>query len=281
VHFEKLHFFERFVVEREAIRLKREAGEPAPWTDDPVLSTWRFVNVRRIDDRVSRALLAEWYPQFSGRALWPAAMVARFVNFPPTLRLPEVRASIGASIDEFDPVRFAAALNSIDGKVFGGGYIIPGGKAGVDKPTHVGRVIASAAAVARDVEAGIDALSIEQTVRALAQVKGVGEFMAGQAACDLSYLPGQLFDATDKYSYAPPGPGSSKGWNILLDRPDCTPIVEAEWREGLPQLVEIGQQYVPDLDANSAQSCLCEIEKIVNFVRGKKRPKAKYTPHTY
>jgi hypothetical protein len=281
MYFAKIEFFRRFVVEREKMRLHKEAGNPAPHSDDPALAAHRYCNVRRIDDRVTRTLLAEWYPLFEGRGLWPAALVARFVNWPPTLRLAAVRASLGRDISEFDPTRFAAALWGIEGKIWGGAYIIAAGAQGVDKPTHVGRVIASTAAVASDVEAGIDALSIEQTVRALSQVKGIGPFMAGQVAADLSYLPGQLFDATDKYSYAPPGPGSSKGFNILLARPDNAPIVDAEWREGLRQLVEIGQEYVPDLDANSAQSVLCEVEKVVNFVRGKKRPKAKYQPHSY
>lgn len=45
-----------FLRERYTILLKRRAGLPAPWTEDPVLREWRFCNVRREDDRVT-----EWF----------------------------------------------------------------------------------------------------------------------------------------------------------------------------------------------------------------------------
>ena len=60
---EGLHFedpvkaFFDFCREREAIRLRREAGEPREnWTKDPVFQQGRFLNVFREDDRVTKAL---------------------------------------------------------------------------------------------------------------------------------------------------------------------------------------------------------------------------------
>lgn len=43
--------------EREWVRLRREAGQPPPWTSDPALGTTRLCNVFREDDRTSRWLL--------------------------------------------------------------------------------------------------------------------------------------------------------------------------------------------------------------------------------
>ena len=40
-----------WALEREAIRLRKEAGRPLPWTDDPILATGRFCNVYREYDR--------------------------------------------------------------------------------------------------------------------------------------------------------------------------------------------------------------------------------------
>jgi len=45
-------FFD-YARERYSILLRRCAGEPAPWTTDPVLSTWRFTNVFREDDKTT------------------------------------------------------------------------------------------------------------------------------------------------------------------------------------------------------------------------------------
>ena len=49
-------FFD-FCREREKIRFAREAGTPAPWTDDPIFQQGRFLNVFREDDRGSKAIL--------------------------------------------------------------------------------------------------------------------------------------------------------------------------------------------------------------------------------
>ncbi|NDV61938.1 hypothetical protein G0Q06_05700 [Puniceicoccales bacterium CK1056] len=49
-------FFE-WCIERENIRSKREAGEPLPWTKDPVFQKGRFLNVFREDDKGTKAVL--------------------------------------------------------------------------------------------------------------------------------------------------------------------------------------------------------------------------------
>tara|TARA_Y100001934_G_C12347103_1_gene773392 strand:+ start:805 stop:1689 length:885 start_codon:yes stop_codon:yes gene_type:complete len=52
-----VYSFFKFCRERENIRLKREKGDPAPWTDDPIFQKGRFLNVFREDDRGSKAIL--------------------------------------------------------------------------------------------------------------------------------------------------------------------------------------------------------------------------------
>ena len=47
----------RFASERQRIYYKRLSGEPAPWTDDPVLTQYRFTNAFRAADRVSQYLI--------------------------------------------------------------------------------------------------------------------------------------------------------------------------------------------------------------------------------
>lgn len=47
----------RFAAERPRIYLRRVAGEIGPWTDDPVLSAYRFTNAFRAADRVSQYLI--------------------------------------------------------------------------------------------------------------------------------------------------------------------------------------------------------------------------------
>lgn len=49
-------FFD-FCKEREKIRIARETGKPAPWSDDPIFQQGRFLNVFREDDRGSKAII--------------------------------------------------------------------------------------------------------------------------------------------------------------------------------------------------------------------------------
>ncbi len=49
-------FFD-FCREREAVRMRREAGAAPPWSDDPVFQKGRFLNVFREDDRGTKAVL--------------------------------------------------------------------------------------------------------------------------------------------------------------------------------------------------------------------------------
>ena len=73
--------FFAFCREREAIRLRRERGEPPPWTEDPILERGRFLNVFREDDRTTRAILRFLEPLAQDEArLLQGALFARWCN---------------------------------------------------------------------------------------------------------------------------------------------------------------------------------------------------------
>src|SRR5215831_14462254 len=47
----------QFAAKRQDLFMRRVVGAPAPWTDDPVLASYRFTNVYRAADRVSQYLI--------------------------------------------------------------------------------------------------------------------------------------------------------------------------------------------------------------------------------
>ncbi|MES2850551.1 MAG: nucleotide kinase domain-containing protein [Bacteroidota bacterium] len=47
----------KFAAERQSIYMKRLRGEKLPWTNDAILSKYKFTNVYRITDRVSQYLV--------------------------------------------------------------------------------------------------------------------------------------------------------------------------------------------------------------------------------
>jgi hypothetical protein len=44
-----------FGAKRQDLFMRRVVGAPAPWTDDPILASYRFTNVYRAADRYSLA----------------------------------------------------------------------------------------------------------------------------------------------------------------------------------------------------------------------------------
>ena len=49
----------RFTSQRQVILEKRMLGESGPWSDDPILNTYRFTNAYRFADRTSQYLIHE------------------------------------------------------------------------------------------------------------------------------------------------------------------------------------------------------------------------------
>src|SRR5262245_42081973 len=75
-----------FIRERERVRSRRAKGKPWPWTDNPILREYRFCNVRREDDAVTRWIAEHWRaPNADDPDIAFAMVVARFINNPETL----------------------------------------------------------------------------------------------------------------------------------------------------------------------------------------------------
>jgi hypothetical protein len=75
-----------WIMERERVRMRHDMGEPKPWSEDRIMRTTRFTNVRREDDRVTKWVAENWRDEFwNNPNLVPALVIARMVNRPETL----------------------------------------------------------------------------------------------------------------------------------------------------------------------------------------------------
>ena len=117
-----------FIWEREAIRLARENGHSAPWTKDPVLDKYKFTNIHRCDDRVSQWVIDKLITPYLERSdLWFTLLIARLINWPPTLQALINKGVIPCTPQEFDADMFEHTLERIknDGKkVYSGAYML-------------------------------------------------------------------------------------------------------------------------------------------------------------
>lgn len=283
-----IDLFLNFVTERESLRLRKESGEPAPWTEDATLARYRFCNIRRKDDRVTRWLLREYYAKLPPDAdYWFAAAIARHLNWPPVLKVLLQDKMIPARAEKFWPGAFAARLEQLKkemGKVYTSAYVVyPGHDKGKTKSHNMAHLIfAPLAESAKQVRAALRQGRLEPTVNELVKSYGISNFMAGQIAADLSYLPGQLKDASDLYTYAPRGPGSQQGLNRLRALPLTHQDSAEEFCGHLRQVLETITEWTPfkDLTLHDVQNCFCEFDKYCRAVLLEGRPRQDYHPTT-
>lgn len=269
-HSDLLHW----VREREAIRERKEAGAPPPWTDDPVLQAYRFCNVYREDDKVTRWIKTNWrQPNRKDRNIALAMCIARMVNWPDTL------AELGypKTWDAGHFINVLARRKAAGEKVWTGAYMVTGGysEGGESKEVIIARVLSNAQIFAIKINKGD---TLEEAAGHLLNTPGMGTFLVAQVIADLKYTP-LLSDAPDWFTWCAPGPGSTMGLNILNDRDLRQYVPTAQFQEE----VGVVRRYIKDytgyeLCAQDAQNCLCEFSKYVRAKRLGHSLKTRYDP---
>lgn len=281
---QKLANFVYWIKEREAIRIAKERGDPQPWTEDQFLQAYRFCNVRRRDDRVSRWLLENLYIDHDHPLLWLQACVARWINWPPTLQEIEDMWNY----DTLKPAWFAEVGNIIDARVdrgekaWTGAYMIHSLQSPMGKGLWL---LTKAIQPLYDDKAKFEEFfkredrTVEQAMKLFDGAFNHGSFMAGQIVADWTYTP-LLQSASDLYTWAPVGPGSSRGMNKLHERPKDRLMKQDQFTDELQELMTSmfdAAEFIPSLTAHDIQNCLCEWDKYTRLESGG-QVRARYTP---
>lgn len=269
---ERTQLVAHFVKEREAIRLRRASGQPPPWTQDPIMAAYRFTNVRREDDRVTRWIDYHWrLPYHDHPNLTLAMAMARFFNWPPTLGEVEFPERWSAA----ETLKKLKARKARGEKLYNAAYMISTCGARVNKEEHVVGVL-NELFLAR--LAPRDGDTLAGFWEFVTRVRGIGSFLGAQIVADLKHAPANpLATATDFWTWAAPGPGSERGLRWWLGQPksirqaDFLPRLQEMWRAVGP-LVE---DTVGALDMQDVQNVMCETSKMVKALKGC-RPKQNY-----
>lgn len=266
---------ERFlywIKEREEIRIQKEAGYMKPWTTDPIFQKYKFCNVRRMDDRVSRWLMDNWYkPNFNHKNMVLACVVARHLNKPEALEVmgfPKL----------WKPTKFLADLKTYQkegGKVFNGAYII---RAAKEYKSKLDMVFLQTCKNFEDNPPTINTDSIQETTEILQQYHNIGSFMAGQISADLRWaVEGNWSDAC---TWAPMGPGSKRGMNRLHGRDLKYNLKQDQFLDELTAAIELVKTELSSiadrLEAIDVQNCFCEFDKYERTLFENRRPKCLY-----
>lgn len=275
-----------WIKEREKVRLLKTMGAPYPWTDDPIISKYRFCNVRREDDRVTKWIDEHIRLPFAGHErLWLMCCIARQINWPDTLA--ELIRTPGAwPIDvTFNPSIMGDVLDyraEHGEKVFTGAYIItaPATK-GAKKTRHIAEKVIGQ--LWRD-RLRFDYLwsnrqpRMEEVHAKLRQYDGWGPFLAYQAVVDMRFTP-LLKDAEDRDRWAAAGPGTIRGLNRLAGRRLDLALDQGRALQELRKLWPILQERSGvNMDFSDVPNVMCETDKYLRAKNGEGKPRALYVP---
>lgn len=263
IDYEARNQFWYWITEREGVRLRRLAGDPRPWSYDPIFQIQHFCNVRREDDRVTKEIhatirshgvpvdeLPYWYT------------IARMFNKPETLR-----HALRAWCNAAHWPTYLKRLRAEGHKLFHVAYVVSTCGKSMDKVDYVGSV--ALAVRARNVPR----VGLQKAFNELVYVDGLGSFMAGQIVADLrnsGYLVPE--DKAEAKFWCVSGPGSIKGLKYIFRNFSARHFTSYIDELYLQMPEEIQRM---DIHAQDLQNCLCEFSKymrIYNDEGGRRRP---------
>lgn len=263
----------RFAYERQQIFERRLAGESGPWTDDPILQTYKFCNVFRAADRESQALIRETAcnPAFDGTEDQLFQIIAyRF--FSKHLTWKEICEVLGhpPMIRDLANGKFLQAVEETkakNGTIYTNAFILCANKAfGHDEKHKNHADLFKRMFVADKLGTKIQKLaSFREIYECLRTYPLMGNFMSYQLAVDLNYSSQVNFDEND---FCQPGPGALRGIKKAFeDTGSLTPAKVVHWmvkrqqeefdRRGLA----FGGLFGRPLHAIDAQGLFCELDK--------------------
>lgn len=279
-----------WIRERENIRIRKEVNkELPPWTQDPILNAYRFTNVRRRDDRVSRWLqknvLTKKNLELAGEdsfILFTA--LCRWINWPPTIdRI--MKAGLWVKMSDWQDIAEVIKMCAAEGKAFTGAYMVT--NAGwKDKPKSdfvTGPVLESLVEVIDELKARLEKRSKKAVWELMVRQKYWKAFMAGQVVDDWSWTA-LLTHPKDAFTWAPQGPGSVRGYNRLMGYALEETHEQEFWCQELVRIREaviaaLGSEF-NDVDLMSIQNTLCECDKYLRVKNGEGKPRSLYKPET-
>lgn len=303
-----------FMKARHDIYLDRKAGKPGPWTADPVLRDGRFCNIFRELDTVTI-----WIDQNIRRPyadhphLWFMLAIARYINWPDTLRylMDEAEPGTWPDGEDFEPAKLTKALEdyaAAGNKVYTGAYMIRA-ESDPTKPWYswtkhryiaeivLGRLWDDRAyfeetlKLAQEGVPGWDELQAHWwSLVGNSRYIGWGPFMAYEVVTDLRHTR-YLRNAPDIYTWANAGPGAIRGLNRLYGRDlAAKPRPEQTNAEMLKLMIELNDLDEPGFNETFGEPCdvnprfemrdiehtLCEHDKYQRVANGEGKMRSKY-----
>lgn len=308
--------FTDYILARETIRQKRLAGEPWPWSDDPIFQNNRFCNVYREDDRTTiwfrENVRKKVHLRGLGRSIVDsrlhtlrATMLFRWFNRIETGELlfnselapgwslvfartaPDMYAALKECEDLLQEERINKSLPVITGS-----YCILSAP-GMPKLQGVLKFVEGAwhsgilEQVAGDPQR--HNMSLKDLWVRLKEIHGLGGFMAYEIVTDMRWTP-QFSSAPDINLWANPGPGAVRGLAKIFRGYTGGRDIKAEHKTSSHNMqveMQYLRQYTTDalghlpmfsrgFDMRDVEMTLCEVDKFCRVRDGMGAPRGSF-----
>lgn len=262
-----------WIKERESIRIKKERGDPKPWSDNRVMRETYFCNIDRENDTVTKWIRENWYYNLAPDYYDFAMIVARIFNLPDTL------SELGQPTDTHNWLLNAREVledrKFEDKRIWNGAYIISTNGKKIDKLTYCLDMLKK---VALDPNITDNSSTLNQAHKKLMKVDGLASFLAGQVVADLKNSHGHpLQSAPDWMTFSAPGPGSLRGLSWFWDNKVVNKSYGLAIQEAYEILsFELPEEILENLCMQNLQNCFCEYDKFMRVSQGTGRSKRKY-----
>jgi 5-hmdU DNA kinase-like protein len=286
-----------YASERQGIFERRIAGEPGPWTSDPILREFKFCNVFRAADRVSQYMIRDvcyqGEPCTEEDRLF---QITAFRTFSKTATWETVRDILGRypALDNLADGSFANALDTArqrNGGLYTGAFILCATDAYGQSSKHRNHDELFRHMFLHDELAArlLEAKSLREVYGLLRGYPLMGDFMSYQTAIDLNYSA--LIDFSEN-DFTQAGPGALRGMKKCFEDPgDYTPaeivlwMTERQDEEFARLCLPFGGLWGRPLHAIDCQGLFCETDKYCReaapeLASARKRIKARFTPAT-
>lgn len=300
-----------FVTERYKIHIRKDfLKQKAPWTNNPILSQYKFCNIRREHDRQSQYLIKNistnsclsledkivnsfyfrawnnWDTMKDLGGPWPAKCLY-------SSQMKEQVRPIYQQLASEDPDRkwWSSAYNQ-GGTKQAWRYPDPNEKINKEddiplRVFHIGPWLKEH----NTVEKLLSASDQKAAFEAIKEIQGFADFLAYQIFVDLTYIEEFPFSENE---FVVAGPGCKKGLNKLFDDYDWLTHEEALFwlADNIDEIFNevhppfwAGRLFVdlPQEDrffsVMCLENCMCEFCKYIRTVEGNGRPRVKYKQH--
>jgi thymidylate kinase len=286
----------KFATKRQDIFFRRVAGDPPPWSDDPVLLEYKFTNAYRASDRVSQYLIKKviYDGDQTFEEIFFRTLLFKFFNKIETWEL--LTSHLGAitlaeySFERYDRI-LTQAMNRGE-SIYSAAYIMPsGGSSSTPTKKHQMHLKLLEQMIKDALPLRLaDAISMAKAFELLRSYPTIGDFLAYQYVTDLNYS--SLMNFTEM-EFVIPGPGARDGIRKCFD--DLGGLNEAE----IIKLVADRQQVEFDrlglafrslwgrpLQLIDCQNLFCEVDKYARVrhpdvvgITGRTRIKQRFRMH--